>query len=181
MVAIGILLIIWWDPDWEREQEDFRVVNIQRCIQMWKTSHHGEWPSASIKIPIQSKKEQGYVGGGRVRWETPHPAQHSSACLKLWVEEGQWGKLSSIPTLQAQSLKSCLTLCNPMDCSPPGSSVHSIFQARILEWIVIPSFRGSFHPRDWTYISCLGRWILYHWTTWEIPWTEEPSALQSMG
>ena len=40
----------------------------------------------------------------------------------------------------------CMTLCNPMDCSPPGSSVHGIFQARILEWVSMPSSRESSHP-----------------------------------
>ena len=44
--------------------------------------------------------------------------------------------------------KLCLTLCDPMDCSPPGSSVHGIFQARILEWVAISSSRGSSQPRD---------------------------------
>ena len=44
----------------------------------------------------------------------------------------------------AKSLQSCLTLCNPMDCSPPASSVHGIFQARILEWAAISSSRGSY-------------------------------------
>ena len=44
--------------------------------------------------------------------------------------------------------QSCLTLCNPMDCSPPGSSVHGILQAGILEWVAMPSFRGSSQPRD---------------------------------
>ena len=44
--------------------------------------------------------------------------------------------------------QSCLTLCEPMDCSPPGSSVHEIFQARVLEWVVMPSSRGSSQPRD---------------------------------
>ena len=43
----------------------------------------------------------------------------------------------------AELLQSCLTLCNPMDCSPPSSSVHGIFQARILEWVAMPSFKGS--------------------------------------
>ena len=43
----------------------------------------------------------------------------------------------------AQSLQSCLTLCDPMDCSPPGSSVDGILQARILEWVAMPSSRGS--------------------------------------
>ena len=42
----------------------------------------------------------------------------------------------------------CPTLCNPMDCSPPGSSVHGILQGRILEWVAMPSSRGSTRPRD---------------------------------
>ena len=45
-------------------------------------------------------------------------------------------------------LQLCPTLCNPIDSSPPGSSVHEIFQARILEWVAMPSFRGSSPPRD---------------------------------
>ena len=51
------------------------------------------------------------------------------------------------------SLQSCPTLCNPMDCSLPGSSVHGILQARILEWVAVPSSRGSSLPRDQTHIS----------------------------
>ena len=56
------------------------------------------------------------------------------------------------------------TLCGPMGCSPPGSSVHGIFQARVLAWVVLSSSRGSSRPRDQTHtscISCLGRQILY--------------------
>ena len=53
------------------------------------------------------------------------------------------------------------TLCNHIDCSPPGSSVHEIFQARILEQVAISSFRGSSQPRDRTLIPSIGRWILY--------------------
>ena len=71
--------------------------------------------------------------------------------------------------MHAHSLHSCSTLCDPMDCSPPGSAVHGILQARILELVVISSFRGSSQPRDWTCVSCIGRQILYHWTTWEVP------------
>ena len=61
-------------------------------------------------------------------------------------------------------------LCNPMDYSPSGSSVHGTSQARILEWVVIPFSRGSSQPRDRTllHISCIGRQILCGWATWEI-------------
>ena len=54
-----------------------------------------------------------------------------------------------------------------MDCRLPGSSVHGVFQARILEWVAISSSRGSSQPRDPTRISCIGRQILYHRATWE--------------
>ena len=60
----------------------------------------------------------------------------------------------------AKSLQSCLTLCNPMDCRSPGSSVHGILQARILEWVAMPSSRGSSQSRGQThvsYVSCIGR------------------------
>ena len=75
----------------------------------------------------------------------------------------------------AKLLRSCPTLCDPMDCSPagfsvhgilpPGFSVHGILQARILEWVAIPSSTGSSPPRDQTcisYVSCIGRPVLYH-------------------
>ena len=62
---------------------------------------------------------------------------------------------------------SCLTLCDPIDCSPPGSSVRGIFLVRILEWVAISFLRGSSWPRDWTWVSCTGKWILYYSATWE--------------
>ena len=49
--------------------------------------------------------------------------------------------------------QSCLSLCDPVDCSPPGSSVHGISQGRILEWVAFPSSRGSSPPRDQTQVS----------------------------
>ena len=63
----------------------------------------------------------------------------------------------------------CLTLCNPIDYSLPGSSAHGILQARILEWVVISSSRGSSQPRVRIRVSCgscTGRQILYHCATW---------------
>ena len=59
-------------------------------------------------------------------------------------------------------VQSCLTLCDPVDCSPPGSSVRGILQVRILEWVAISSSRGSSRPRDQAHISSSGRRILYH-------------------
>ena len=63
--------------------------------------------------------------------------------------------------------KSWLTLCNAMDCSLPRCSVYGISQVKILEGVAISFFRESSLPRDWTHVSCLGRWILYCWENWE--------------
>ena len=66
--------------------------------------------------------------------------------------------------------QSCQTLCDSMDCSPAGSSVHGISQARILEWFAISFFRGSSWAKDGNCVpcvSCIGRQILYHCATWE--------------
>ena len=62
--------------------------------------------------------------------------------------------------------QSGLIPCGPRDSSLPGSSVHEILQARILEWVAMPSSRGSSQPRDQThisYVSYIGRWSLYHY------------------
>ena len=63
--------------------------------------------------------------------------------------------------------KPCPILCDPIDCSLPGSSVHGISQARILEWMAISFSKGSSRCRGQTQVSCIDREILYYWTTRE--------------
>jgi len=70
----------------------------------------------------------------------------------------------------------CLIFCDPMDCSQPDSTVHGIFQARILESVAISSSRGSSWPRDRTCVSCIGRQFLYYRATWEACMKAEPST-----
>ena len=72
-----------------------------------------------------------------------------------------------------KSLQSFLTLCDPVDHSPPGSPIHGISQARITEWVVISSSRRSSSSRDQTHVSCvscIGRWILFHWALGKPRW-----------
>ena len=57
--------------------------------------------------------------------------------------------------IHGQSSPSCPTLCNPMNYSPPSYSVHGILQARILQWVAMPSSRGSSRPKDWIWVSCI--------------------------
>ena len=63
--------------------------------------------------------------------------------------------------MHAKSLQLCMTLCDPVDYSPLRSSVHGMLQARILEWVAMPSSRESSRPRDWTHVSL----CLLHWPT----------------
>ena len=63
--------------------------------------------------------------------------------------------------------QSCPTLCDPMDCSPPGSSVHGILQARLLEWLTIPFSRESSQSRDWTQVPCIEGRFFTIWSTRE--------------
>ena len=78
-----------------------------------------------------------------------------SAGKEATCNAGDLGSIFIYDVLCMNLLQLCLTLCNPLDCSPPGSSVHGILQARILEWVAIPFSRGSSWPRDQTQVSCI--------------------------
>ena len=95
---------------------------------------------------------------------TRSPTLHTNLCKSCdSILKNPCG--SPVPAcIQAKSLQSCPTLCDPVDCSPPGFSVHGILQARIPEWIVMPFCRRSSRPRDRTFVSCsscIGRQVLY--------------------
>ena len=103
----------------------------------------------------------------------PHHSPFCSLCSGTLVHLLFLGYVSLIGTCfhcRYSVTQSCPTLCNPMDYSSPGSSVHGTCQSRILEWIAISSSRGSSHPKDQTSISYINRfWFLYHCATWEAP------------
>ena len=88
--------------------------------------------------------------------------------LALIFQNAIWNSRSPYHVcIRAQSHSA---LYDPMDCSLPGSSVHIIFQARVLEWVAIPFSKISSRSRNQTLISCIScidRQILYHWATWE--------------
>ena len=97
----------------------------------------------------------------------------------IWIYGYTWMYVCVLPYIIFFHLKWTNVLCmcsvtsdtlQSMDGSPPGFSVHGIFQARTLEWVDISSSRGSSQPRDQTCVSCvfyIGRQILYHLATWE--------------
>ena len=82
----------------------------------------------------------------------PNPSRHQG--LFQWVIQVSINNYSDYVCV-CLVVQSCLTLCDPVNYSPPSSSVHGILQARILEWGAIPFSRGSSQPRDWTWSSAL--------------------------
>ena len=102
---------------------------------------------------------------------------HGSVSLQLGLGSATAPRHGNPETAFFFCAQSCPTLCDPMDCNPPGSSVHGIFQARILGWTAISSSRGSSQPRDWTQVfQIAGRFFTTkppiscsrHPYTWEI-------------
>ena len=103
-----------------------------------------EWAEAlwTVVVPTQPRVHQG-----------AHPARFWAAAL---FPAGLGShRFHVLPTVLCLVTQPCLTLRDPMDCSPPGSSVHGILQVRILEWVVMPSSRGSSQPRDQAQVSCI--------------------------
>ena len=123
-----------------------------------------KWQPTPVFLPGESQERVSLVGCGlwgrlnRVGhdWSDLAAAAAAGVCIYThthWVY------------MLAKSLQSWQILCNPMDCSLSGSSVQGIFQARILEWVAVPSSRGSSLPRGQTYVSS----VYLHWQVSSLP------------
>ena len=101
----------------------------------------GAWRESMGKraVPGASAKREDLLGG---EWSESKLFLGPIRKEKIYWEESE-----------VKVAPSCLTLCDPMDCSPPGFSVREILQARMLDWVAIPSTRGSSQPGDWTQVS----------------------------
>ena len=98
-------------------------------------------------------------------WATKEAPQYSFLLVFMVSLHVRKASHYFICLLVCMCAKVASVVSDPMDCSPPGSSVHGILQARILDWAAVPSSRGSSWPRDWICIShifCICRWVLYH-------------------
>ena len=86
-------------------------------------------------------------------------------CTRSWLQHVRSSFSYVCISVCVLVTRSCLTLCDSMDYSPLGSSVHGILQARILEWVDSPFSRGSSQPRDWTWVSCIAGRFFTIWAT----------------
>ena len=105
-------------------------------IKLWQNTHSIKFTTLFLSVQLRGEKDLHVV----MQPSAPSISAH-------WCVRVKW-------------LQLCPTLCDPMDLSPPGSSVRGILQARILQWVAKPFSRGSSPPRDWTWVSyssCIGR------------------------
>ena len=131
-----------------------------------------EW---TVWISLQSKGLSRVFSNTTVQKHKLTKIKHKEQILKVAREKQQITqkgipmRITADLSTESEVAQSCPTLCNPIDCSPPGSSAHGIFQARVLEWVAIFFSRGFSQPRDRICISGvshIGGWILYHRATW---------------
>ena len=138
--------------------------HVQLFVILWTIAHHAPLSMGFSKLEYWSGLPcllPGDLPNPRMEPMSPAAPALQADSLLLSHQEAPTYHMC----MHAKLLQSCPTLCDPIDCSPPGSSVRRILQARILEWVVMPSSRGSSRPRDRTYVSymsCIGWQVLYY-------------------
>ena len=127
-----------WKPETSRHTPK---VTPRSCRWLQKHSPEGQWRLWRQELPLPSP----------CLVATSSPSAAQGLCIRL-----------------CSAAHSCPTLCDPMDRNSPGSFVHGVLQARILEQVTISSSKGSSQPRDQTCVFCNGRLFLYRWATREV-------------
>ena len=137
-------------PGWERglgDNRDMFMYSWVPSLFIWNYHNIVDWlyPNTKLKFKIKT-----YTQWFASRFTQLQDAfcHISEPCGKSYFYLFWWRMQNSV------CAQLCPTLCDPMDCCPPGPSVHGILQARILDWISISSSRGPSWPSDWTHISC---------------------------
>ena len=162
--------------DWRQEEKgetgwDGWMASLIRWTWVWAGSGSWWWTGGPGVLQSMQSQRVGHDWGTEPNWWNAslcvlvlhtHTNTHTHVRVCVYI----YDMYTYICTCVVYSCtQSYLTLWDPMDCSLPGFSVFGIFQAKILEWVVMPSSRGSSQPRDWTCnscASCIGRWFLYH-------------------
>ena len=169
-----------------KNNEQLRIKSFGSLVKMFRNTHVAASPGMSPGLSLSYGIHllhwlQACLLVYKPRFSLPMPQASLNTSKEFTPARALWSVLESklqepmsgrgigdamkchMPVCSAS--QSYLTLCDPTDHSPPGSSVHGILQARILEWVAMPFFREFSQPRDQTriyYVFCIGRMVLYH-------------------
>ena len=148
------------------------------CIwSCWEDPLKKEMATDSIFLPGKSHRERSLVG--YILWShkesdsTEHARTHLFLCVFMCVYIHMIYNYNFCVYIYIYMcicvlvVQFCPAPCSHTDCSPPGSSVHGIFQTRILEWISIPFSKGSSQPRNQTWVSCIAGKLFTDWASRE--------------
>ena len=130
---------------WTEEPGGLRSLGLQRVRHSWSDLARTH---AEIEIDID-----------------PSQAERDGVADVVQRQQVYWRILSHLHACVLSHFRCVQLFCGSMNCSPPGSSVHGILQARILEWVAMSSSSRFSPPRDWTPVSCTDKWVLHHWAT----------------
>ena len=126
---------------------------IKLCNRYHNPVLGGPIPCQSSLKPVFSQSPLPHSGPGNLRTSFLYKSLFSAHFMEIESYNTQSFAVGFF--YLSEVAQSCPTLCDPMDCSPPGSSVHGILQARVLEWVAISFSRGSSRPRDQTWVSSI--------------------------
>ena len=145
-------------------------VTLHSCLCLESASLEGAFPQLIVILPLTSDDHRCLLLSlSFLLWTILKILIDSVPTLLLFyvLAFWPWGMWDlSSPKGRVLVALLCLTLCDPTYCSPTGSSVGGILQARILEWVAMP-FSGSSRPRDWTWVSCIAGRFFTVWATRE--------------
>ena len=158
----------WVDKWWHIQRKEYYSVLKTNAL----SSHEKSWRELKFILLSESRLFEKvtycmiptiwYSGKGKTMETVKRPRVSREGGMNRQSAEGFWVVKVCDTTMVCHCAKSLshVRLCDPMDCSPPGSSVFWNLQTRILEWIAMPSSRGDSWPRDRTWVSSIGRWVL---------------------
>ena len=150
--------ILAWRIPWSVEPGGLQSMGLRRLQNDWAANTFAHFHGRQVRISRSRIQVQGGLFPNPLFLTLYYALNGNPSAIDQWLPNVK------VKMLVAQS---CPTLCDPMDCSPLGSSVHGISQARIPRWVAIPFSRVSSWPTDWIQVSCIAGRFLTIWATLE--------------
>ena len=163
--------ILAWRIPWTKESGRLQSMVFQESDTIWWLNHHHQIEKISVIYQAERASISHNLSSFFPLFLPLLPIKKPDMVMLSWtyhlVHFSNTCEGASFPTSALTCVLSHVWLCNPMDCGLLGSSVHGIFQKRILEWVTGFFSKESSWSRDWTCVSCIGRQVPYHWAAGE--------------